>query len=201
MKNTEMQNRINIGLLKFANDTTEMEARMLKFSENPLSNLLDLQLFQIGIGQDAAKGVLVMNHKLTDISEDAMKILLSVSKCSYDEREDCIKILETVLWGLDEIEPDLEALYKFYEVRHLVEIGFEICFSLSGDGIGAPMMEACYMANPEIFEKMFSGPKWEFEYEEKVQDNVIKIFKENSNGKVIHRKLSDLLTSKFAEKE
>jgi len=199
MKNVQMRNTINLGLLRFANNAKEMEARMVKFSENPLSNLLDLQLFQIGIGQDAAKGVLVMNNKLTDISEDAMKILNSVAELSFGEKETCIIILETVLRGLEDGEPDIEALYKFYEVCKLFEIAFEISYSLTGDGNGAPFMEACYLANPEKFEQMFTGPNWEGEFENYIQEHVINIFSENADGRIIHKKLNELYTSELPE--
>lgn len=190
---------MNRNLLRFAIETREMEDRMREFSEHPVSNLLELELFHVGHAEKAVKGLLVMNNRITDVSEDVTKILFSVASCSYGEEKEWDYPLNIVLRGIGKGEKDLETLYKFYEACRFSDIVFEISYALSGNGTNTPLMEACYMANPKMFEKLFTGPKWEFDYEQTVMFAVIKIFSENSKGKVIHKKLNDLLIHKYWE--
>ncbi|WP_417873878.1 hypothetical protein [Xanthomarina gelatinilytica] len=201
MKNVQMKNRMNFNLLRFANEMKEFEERMSDFLKSPLSNLLDLDFFELWISHKAANGLLIMNNKSANASQDVLGIIFSVAVQSYESENGSIFSLNAVLDGLKDAEKDMDGLYKFYEACHIATIAFEITYALYGDGKNTPLMEACYMANPEMFEKLFTGPKWEFEYEEFAQDFVFKIFEENSKGEVIHQKLNELLTSKYPETE
>lgn len=190
---------INIGLLEFGNKIQRRESAMVKFAANPLSELLDIQLFQVGQTHITAKAILAVNNRLTDISEDAMKIVFSAISNSSNEASP--EIIETILRGLEEGEADVEAIYKFYEVCRIYKAGYDICFAISGEGEPPALLEACYMANPEAFEKVIQGPGWEREYYHYLHEFVTKIFEENSSGKVIYQKLNELLTSKYPEVE
>lgn len=203
MKNLSMKNRMNLNLLRFANEMKEFEERMGYFSESPISSLLELDFFELWISHKAANGVLLFNGKSSNDSQDVLGIIFSVAAQSYEPGERWMLSLDAVLNGLKENKTNLEGLHKFYEACRIASMAFEIAYALHGDGIHAPLMEACYMANPEAFEKVITGPKWEHEYEEYIQEHVIKIFSENESGEVIFNKLNELLISKYpgTEKE
>lgn len=174
MKTMSLQNRLKIELMRFITDSELLECQMVRLKKGIANKYVRFD-YPVGFSENALKGLLVFDNRLTDISEDVIKIIYSASKFSYD-RVRVIQTINTILLSLDEREPDLTALYKFYESCHFSLIAHEIGFTFSGDGFDTPILSAIYMANPEVMAKAFSGHRWEFQYEEEVQSRVFNIF-------------------------
>jgi len=197
MKTMSLRNRLKIELMKFITDSKWLEGQMIRLKKGIANKYVSFD-YPVGFSENATKGLLVFDNRLTDLSEDATKIIRSASELAYSDEVRAIQMIDTIFSSLDEGEPDLTALYKFYESCHFSLVAHEIGFTFSGDGFDTPILSAIYMANPEIMAKAFSGHKWEHQFEEDMQKNVFKIFEENSNGVDIHNKLTELIEAEYS---